>query len=91
MKSYLDPDRLGRQLTESEHEVIAVATECAEVAGAPKKAFGDSQLLEASASARKKIGASVRAVYNSEKLETLQEKLEGLRDQLVFVIFLNLS
>lgn len=67
-----------------------MATECAEVAAALKKALGDSQLLGASASARKKIAASIRAVYNREKLETLQEKLKGLRDQLVFVILLNL-
>lgn len=90
LKTSLDQDRLGRPPTESENKIIVVATECADIAATLLEALRDFDLPGGGYSRLKKIRVGVKAVWNGEKLETLQQKLKDLRDQLMFVILLDL-
>lgn len=90
LKTSLDQDRLGRPPTESENKIIVVATECADIAATLLEVLRDFDLPDGGYSRLKKIRVGVKAVWNGEKLETLQQKLKDLRDQLMFVILLDL-
>jgi hypothetical protein len=95
--SSLSRDELHRPPTEAELSVVLAATEAAEISGALLNALRKLDVSEYDAPLRQlwyprrlKLEAAVKAVWKKEKLEALQQKLKDLRDQLSFVILLEL-
>ncbi|KAM7217652.1 hypothetical protein V8F06_007036 [Rhypophila decipiens] len=87
MKASLMPSQLGRQPTKSEQEAFAVAEECLDVTETLEKIL---TVPEDQSSTWKKALTSVKAVRNRDKLQTVKQKLNELRDQLMLVILVNL-
>jgi hypothetical protein len=93
----LNRDELHRSPTETELSVVRAAMEAAEISGALLNALRELDVSEYDAPLRQlwyqrrlKLEAAVKAVWKKEKLEALQQKLKDLRDQLSFVILLEL-
>lgn len=93
----LNPDELHRSPTETESSVVSAATEAVHISGALLNALReldvseiDAQLQQPWYQRRVKLEAAVKAVWKKEELEALQQKLKDLRDQLSFIILLEL-
>jgi hypothetical protein len=93
----LSRDELHRSPTETELSVVLAATEAADISGAFLNALleldvseYDAQLQKLWYQKRVKLVAAIKAVWKKENLEALQQKLKDLRDQLSFVILLEL-
>jgi hypothetical protein len=93
----LSRDELHRSPTETELSVVLAATEAADISGAFLNALRELDVSEYDAQLQKlwyqkrvKLVAAIKAVWKKEKLEALQQKLKDLRDQLSFVILLEL-
>jgi hypothetical protein len=90
----LNQDTLLRELNESETEVSAIATECTTSAitlldamrGFQIPKIVDKKWLEKLPI----LKAAVKSVWNRDKLETLQGKLKASREELLFMIVLDL-
>lgn len=89
LKESLTDSRLLRAPTETERQVVSVASEYVEAAEQIVSAFKDLSIGEKS-SHLKKIHDGLKAVWNQEKLTSLQQELKDSREQLVLVVLLEL-
>jgi hypothetical protein len=95
LKDSLEPARLNRLRTDTETDIVAVATECIEVSvplldtlrqiNVDRDTNSFSRLTRLRA-----IRASVKAIWNQDKMDALEHRLKDSREQLILVILLNI-
>lgn len=91
LRESLSQDMLRRPPTKSEQQVIAVSTQCADIANdliRTVSPFPPSDLT--AASVVNKIYASFKALLNAKTVQTLQQKIRDVREELVYIVLLDL-
>ena len=89
LRRSLRPKQLGRQPNQTEDVILAVADQCIEIAAQLLRALDgfDPKNLDSKIEA---IRIALRALWKKGKLESLNQRLIELREQLMLVVLLNL-
>jgi hypothetical protein len=89
LKRSLDVKVLKRQPTENEDDLLTVANECIEVGSNLSEVLNQFD-LEKGRSKLEAICTAIKAVWNREKLESLNHRLTELQQQLMSIVLLSL-
>jgi len=82
---------LRRPPTKSEQQVIAVSTQCADIVNDLIRTVGPFPPSDlTAASVVNKIYASFKALLNAKTVQTLQQKIRDVREELAYVVLLDL-
>jgi hypothetical protein len=90
LKASLHESHLLRSPTQTECQTAAIAAECVEAANQVLDTLGNLN-SDSKPSRFRKIVEGLKAVWNNEKFESLQNRLKGLREQLMLVVLLGLQ
>lgn len=88
LKHSLEERRLNRKLTPSETEIVSVADACNDVAVA---ILGALKGLKMTTTTKWNLARkAIRTVWHKNKISSLQQRLESLRQQLILNILINI-
>ena len=89
LTSALQPLELQRQPTETEHEVLAVADECLKVSTALLRALAGFDPKDPN-SPLEAARVALKAMWKKGKIDSLKQRLDAMREQLMFVVLMNI-
>jgi len=89
LKSALQPEQLHRQPTNAENNILAVVNDCDDISTLLLKSL---KYIDPKAEGSKMdtLRAAVKTVWRKDKVETLQQRLSALREQLMLDVLINI-